>query len=180
MSPAFRLSSAATARLLRRDGADLGENVGVACLTEGRCDSALQLLLVATLVGALSCASTTPAEVIDRVSRQCLDAIHAGAFHPTPSRVFAVPASPKPAGTPVVVYGASWCSACRVAEEYMHRRGIPFEARDIEDDQAEDDRLAALRGAGLPESKGIPVIDVRGTVTVGFNPCVLERAWAEP
>jgi glutaredoxin len=89
-------------------------------------------------------------------------------------------ASPKPAGTPVIVYGASWCSACRIAEDYMRRRGIPYTVADVDDEKAAHDRVATLAAAQLPVSNTLPVIDVRGTVTVGFMPCVLEKAWAEP
>jgi hypothetical protein len=33
------------------------------------------------------------------------------------------------------------------------------------------------RAAGLPSTNALPIMDVRGTVTAGFMPCVLEAAW---
>ncbi len=53
-------------------------------------------------------------------------------------------------------------------------------AVDVDDNRIESERVATLHGAGLQASSDLPVMDVRGTVTVGFMPCVLEKAWAEP
>ena len=86
-----------------------------------------------------------------------------------------------PPGTPVVVYGASWCKACNATAAYLSGRGIPFVERDIEeDDGAAAARIATLKGASLPVTGTIPIVDVRGTVTEGFLPCVLEAAWGAP
>jgi glutaredoxin len=84
-----------------------------------------------------------------------------------------------PAGTPVVIYGASWCYACRAAADYLTMRRIPFVDRDVDKDpaaQAASDR--AVRTAGLAPTHLLPVVDIRGTVTLGFLPCELEAAWA--
>jgi glutaredoxin len=82
-------------------------------------------------------------------------------------------------GTPVVVYGTSWCKACEATTEYLARRQIPFVEKDVENDEdAAAEMRATLKTAGLRQANAFPVIDVRGTVTVGFFPCVLEAAWA--
>jgi glutaredoxin len=79
-----------------------------------------------------------------------------------------------------VIYGADWCEACAVAKEYMSRRSIPFVEHDVETDEgAKSQKDATLTAAGLPLSNNLPVIDVRGTVTTGFMPCVLDAAWSE-
>jgi glutaredoxin len=84
-------------------------------------------------------------------------------------------------GTPVTIYGASWCDACHVAADYMRQYGIPFIEVDVEQDAETQAKLEALvLRAGLGKVKGLPVLDVRGTIAVGFNPCVLEAAWAAP
>ena len=53
---------------------------------------------------------------------------------------------------------------------------------DVEEDAGARAALAdATDAAGLGRSvRSLPVIDVRGTVVVGFAPCVLEQAWASP
>jgi glutaredoxin len=87
----------------------------------------------------------------------------------------------KPAGTPVVIYGAAWCDACHIAADYMKHYGIPYIEKDVEQDEnskATSDLLVAQ--AGLGKNKSLPVIDVRGAILVGFNACDVEAAWAEP
>jgi glutaredoxin len=85
----------------------------------------------------------------------------------------------KPAGTPVVMYGADWCEACHVAATYFKMYGIPFVEHDVErDEKAEAAMESALESAKVETKKGLPVIDIRGTVVVGFNPCIVDAAWA--
>lgn len=91
------------------------------------------------------------------------------------------PSEPSPtlAAAPVVVYGASWCGACRSAKQWLTQRGIAVVDRDIERDPgARAEMQAKARAQGVPTS-GIPVIDVRGRLTTGFDPGTLERLLAE-
>lgn len=79
----------------------------------------------------------------------------------------------------VVVFGASWCGACRQAEAYLRERGIPFVEHDIEQDPAaRADMQRRARAAGITPD-GIPIIDVRGHVMQGFDPQAIERALRE-
>lgn len=69
----------------------------------------------------------------------------------------------------VIVYGASWCHACRSAAEYFRSQNVPFVERDIEAEPgARAEMQAKARAAGVQPS-GIPVIDVRGTIVTGFD-----------
>lgn len=69
----------------------------------------------------------------------------------------------------VIIYGASWCSACHDAAAYLRRKGVPFIEKDIEEDPSAGREMSAkLAKNGLPRGS-IPVIDVRGRVMVGFN-----------
>ncbi len=79
----------------------------------------------------------------------------------------------------VVIYGASWCGACRQAEAFFRERHIEYVERDIERDLgAREAMLRAARSAGV-SANGIPVIDFRGRVIAGFDRAALERAIAE-
>lgn len=70
----------------------------------------------------------------------------------------------------VIVYGASWCGACRSAEAFFRSRGVPFVERDIEREPgAREEMLAKARAAGI-DGSSIPVIDFRGTLLRGFDP----------
>lgn len=84
-----------------------------------------------------------------------------------------------PADGDVVIYGASWCSACRSAAAYLRSRNVPFVERDIERDPgARDAMQRAARTAGV-RTNGIPVIDFRGRIIAGFDRAALDRAIAD-
>jgi glutaredoxin len=85
------------------------------------------------------------------------------------------------AGRPaVIVYGASWCSACHEAEAYLRKHGILFVEHDVEKEpEAAAEMRSKLRRAGLRDGS-IPVIDVRGHIMVGFDPRSIESALGSP
>jgi glutaredoxin len=85
------------------------------------------------------------------------------------------------AGRPaVIVYGASWCSACHQAMAYFKKNGITFIDKDIEKDPAAAEEMnGKLRRAGL-RGGSIPVLDVRGKVMIGFEPHAVEEALGSP
>ena len=85
------------------------------------------------------------------------------------------------AGRPaVIVYGASWCSACHQAMAYFKKKGITFIEKDIEkDSDAANEMNGKLRRAGQ-RSGSIPVLDVRGRILVGFDPRAVEEALGSP
>jgi len=76
----------------------------------------------------------------------------------------------------VIIYGASWCGPCHQAQAYMRRRGINFVEKDIEEDPgAAQEMREKLTKAGK-RGGSIPVIDVKGTILIGFDPGSVERA----
>ncbi len=78
----------------------------------------------------------------------------------------------------VIIYGASWCGACKQAAQYFTRKGVPFIEKDIEREPgARTEMLAKAKAQGVSTS-GIPVIDVRGTLLGGFNPARIEQLLA--
>lgn len=69
----------------------------------------------------------------------------------------------------IVIYGAEWCGACRSAAHYFRGRGISFVEKNIERDSSASAELQRkARASGIPLGS-IPVIDVRGTLVVGFD-----------
>ncbi len=140
--------------------------------------------MAAVALGA--CGSSAPImspQQIDQISAQCQKRFAPGSVDVRGIRTSNIGhrAESAPAGTPVVLYGASWCKACDVATSYMSRRRIPFVERDIEEDPAAEAAvLSTLRLAGLDtDVMALPVIDVRGTVMRGFYPCIVEAAWGD-
>jgi glutaredoxin len=79
----------------------------------------------------------------------------------------------------VIVYGTSWCGACKAAREFLHGHHIPYVEKDIEKDAAAENELARkAKRAGL-KLGGVPVIDVAGQLTMGYDPGTLTRLWAQ-
>lgn len=82
------------------------------------------------------------------------------------------------ASSDVIIYGASWCGACKQAAQFFHRKGVPFVEKDIEKEPgARSEMVAKARAQGV-KTGGIPVIDVRGTMLGGFNPERIEQLLA--
>lgn len=109
---------------------------------------------------------------VRRYSREAFDAVverAMGVPEQGGEQVGSAPVAEATALSHVIIYGASWCGACRAAAAHLRRRGVPFEEKDIERDpgaRAEMQRKA--RAAGVRPS-GIPVIDFRGTILTGFD-----------
>lgn len=80
----------------------------------------------------------------------------------------------------IILYETSWCGFCKKARAWLRDRRIPFEAVDVETDaEAAAELDEKLRRAGI-EGAGVPVIDVRGTLLVGFDPDRLARLLQVP
>ncbi|MDH5490597.1 MAG: glutaredoxin family protein [Myxococcales bacterium] len=75
----------------------------------------------------------------------------------------------------VIIYGASWCPACRAAARFFDRQGVEFVEKDIERDPAARAEMQRKAQAAGVTPRGIPVIDFRGTILPGFDEGTLER-----
>ena len=63
-----------------------------------------------------------------------------------------------------IIYSANWCAFCHAAKQYLDKLGIKYEVRDIE--TKPDYATEAVEKSG---QMGIPVIDIAGTIIVGFD-----------
>lgn len=83
---------------------------------------------------------------------------------------------PPDAAGGVIIYGADWCKPCHLAENYLRQRKVPVVMKDIEEDpEAHAEMKRKLAAANL-RGASIPVIDVGGTLVVGFSPRTLDAA----
>jgi glutaredoxin len=81
-------------------------------------------------------------------------------------------------GIQATIYGASWCKPCHLAEEYLKHKGAKVTKKDIEEDaRAGEEMRGKLRSAGL-SGASIPVLDVGGTILVGFSAHAIDQALA--
>ncbi len=76
----------------------------------------------------------------------------------------------------IVLYGTSWCGYCKKAREWLTRKGVSFIDRDIEKDEDAASELARKAQAAGVKPRGVPVIDVRGKLILGFDPRQIDAA----
>jgi glutaredoxin len=64
----------------------------------------------------------------------------------------------------VVMYATDWCGYCKQTRRFLDSKGIPYTEYDIEKSAEGRKAYEALGG------RGIPLIDVNGTLIRGFSP----------
>ncbi len=75
-----------------------------------------------------------------------------------------------------VIYGADWCQPCHQAENYLKKKGVRVVKKNIEENpNAAREMREKLRKAGIGGSS-IPILDVGGTLLVGFSPRAIDAA----
>jgi glutaredoxin 3 len=74
----------------------------------------------------------------------------------------------------VTVYSATWCGFCHAAKQYLDRLGVKYEDKDVDKDIK--NAHAAVEKSG---QMGIPVIDVNGTIIIGFDRARIDSALKE-
>lgn len=99
-----------------------------------------------------------------------------GAVASSPIATAAEPNLSSIVSSPVTVYGAKWCSACRALERGLTDRKIAFEVVDVDDSPSAFARARAAAGA----TNAIPLTSVvRGGSTVwvvGADADAIDRA----
>ncbi|MEI7682925.1 MAG: glutaredoxin domain-containing protein [Candidatus Saccharibacteria bacterium] len=64
----------------------------------------------------------------------------------------------------IVIYSADWCAFCHAAKDYLDKKGLKYTIKDIESDPANAQEVVEKSG-----QMGIPVLDIDGTIIVGFD-----------
>ncbi len=70
----------------------------------------------------------------------------------------------------VVLYATDWCGYCKATRRFLDEKGVPFREFDIEKDTEARKAYEALGG------RGIPILDVNGTLIRGYEPENILRA----
>ncbi|HUC89972.1 MAG TPA: glutaredoxin domain-containing protein [Patescibacteria group bacterium] len=70
----------------------------------------------------------------------------------------------------IIVYGAEWCAYCHEAMRYFDKLGVEYIYKNVELDPA--DAKASMDKSG---QTGIPVIDLDGTIVIGFNRATIDQ-----
>lgn len=66
--------------------------------------------------------------------------------------------------TTPIIYSANWCAFCHAAKQYLDKLGVKYEVRDV--DASHEFATESVEKSG---QMGIPVIDIGGTIIVGFD-----------
>ena len=64
----------------------------------------------------------------------------------------------------VIVYSTPWCAYCKKAKEYFTANGVAYSEKDVSVDEKAREEMISKSG-----QLGVPVIDIDGKITVGFD-----------
>ncbi len=64
----------------------------------------------------------------------------------------------------VTIYSATWCGFCHAAKNYFDKLGVTYDDRDIDTNPKYAQEAVEKSG-----QMGIPVIDIDGTIIIGFD-----------
>lgn len=71
----------------------------------------------------------------------------------------------------IKVYSTNTCPWCDKAKAYLKSKGVDFEELNVQDDMVARDEM-------IKKSKqmGVPVLDVNGTIIIGFDKPAIDTA----
>ena len=71
----------------------------------------------------------------------------------------------------VTIYSADWCGFGQAAKQYLNRAGVKFSEKNV--DEKREYAEEAMQKSG---QTGIPVLDINGTIIVGFDRARIDSA----
>ena len=71
----------------------------------------------------------------------------------------------------VKVYSTNMCPWCSVAKDFLRKHNIEFEDINVQEDQKAAQEMIKKSG-----QMGVPVIDIDGTIIIGFNEQAIKKA----
>ncbi len=75
-----------------------------------------------------------------------------------------------------IIYSTSWCGYCKMAKSYLESKNVPFTEKNIEEDKAAYDELMGKINGNF---MGVPVIDLKGEIILGFDRPKIDAALAK-
>ncbi len=70
-----------------------------------------------------------------------------------------------------IVYSTDACPWCTVAKEFLTENSVEFEVKNVAEDEDARDELMQKSG-----QLGVPVLDIEGTIIVGFDKDAITQA----
>lgn len=71
----------------------------------------------------------------------------------------------------VIVYSTPSCPYCKLAKEYLKKHEVDFLDIDVTQDEAAGEEMIEKSG-----QMGVPVIDAKGTIIIGFDKEAIDKA----
>ncbi len=71
----------------------------------------------------------------------------------------------------IIVYSTPTCPYCKMAKKFLQDKGIVFEDIDVSKDPAKAEEMVKKSG-----QMGVPVLDIDGTIVVGFEKEAISQA----
>ncbi len=71
----------------------------------------------------------------------------------------------------VKIYSTTTCPYCEMAKEYLKNHNISYENFDVSSDEKAQEEMIKKS-----HQMGVPVIDIDGTIIVGFNRAEIDKA----
>ncbi len=73
----------------------------------------------------------------------------------------------------VIIYTTSRCAFCATEKQWLDRLGVPYESKNIEEDEAANQELLEKIAGNF---QGVPVTDIAGELILGFDRPKLQAA----
>lgn len=71
----------------------------------------------------------------------------------------------------VTIYSATWCAFCHTAKQYLDKLNVKYVDKDVE-----SSREIAQEAMTKSHQTGIPVLDINGTIIIGFDRPKIDEA----
>jgi len=70
----------------------------------------------------------------------------------------------------VIIYSTKWCQYCKIAKTFFDKHKIPYEERNVAEDEHARDEMEKKS-----HQLGVPVIEIGEHIFVGFNRSAIEE-----
>jgi len=71
----------------------------------------------------------------------------------------------------VKIYTSPTCPYCKLAKDHLKDKGVEFENLDVSENKNNADQCAEVSG-----QLGVPVLDINGSIIVGWNKSAIDEA----
>lgn len=72
-----------------------------------------------------------------------------------------------------IIYSTSWCGYCKMAKQYLAQKNVVYTEKNVEEDPVAYQELEKKMGGNF---RGVPVLDINGTIILGFDRPAIDRA----